>query len=148
MKITEPKSPTEFENYYRLRWEILRKPWNQPEGSEKDSMEADSIHAMAVNEEGEVKGVCRLQLNDRDTGQIRFMAVSTDMQGKGVGRMLMAYMEQKASDLGLKKIVLDARENALEFYKSCNYRLLGKGHLLYGEIQHYKMEKSLETSAA
>ena len=50
--------------------------------------------------------------------------------------------------LGLPNIIEDnqgrfARENALNFYRSCGYTLLTKTHLLYGIIQHYQMRKDL-----
>lgn len=38
IKICEP-SDENFEEYYYLRWKVLRKPWNQPIGSEKDELE-------------------------------------------------------------------------------------------------------------
>ena len=38
--IIEPQTPKEFEAYYLLRYEVLRKPWKQPFGSEKDDMES------------------------------------------------------------------------------------------------------------
>ena len=36
MKIIEPTTSEEFKKYYNLRYEILRKPWGQPQGSEID----------------------------------------------------------------------------------------------------------------
>ena len=37
MKVLEPKTKEDFKKYYDLRWRILRKPWNQPRGSEKEN---------------------------------------------------------------------------------------------------------------
>lgn len=143
MIITEPQTPEEFSSYYQLRWEVLRKPWNQPRGSETDSCEQQSTHAMAVNDSKEVTGVSRLQLNSPDTAQIRYMAVRDEFQGHGIGKELLAYLEKKAREQGARRIILDARDNAVEFYRKNGYLVLEKGHLLYGEIQHYKMEKYL-----
>jgi N-acetylglutamate synthase-like GNAT family acetyltransferase len=143
MKIIKPSTTSDFEKYYRLRWEVLRKPWNQPLGSEKDSMEEQSIHALMLDENEEAVAVCRLQFNSSKVGQIRFMAVEESSQGKGLGKEILNYLENKAKEQGIKFIVLDARENAINFYLSMGYELKEKAHLLYGEIQHYKMEKSL-----
>ena len=41
MDIIQPKSPEDFKKYYNLRYEVLRKPWNQPIGSERDRKERD-----------------------------------------------------------------------------------------------------------
>lgn len=143
LKITEPQTPQEFEAYYLVRYQTLRKPWNQPVGSEKDENEATSIHAMAMNEKNEVLGVCRLQKNTASEFQIRFMGVIDEAQGLGVGKQLMNYMEQKAQSLGAKKIILQARENAVPFYLKSGYSIKQKSFVLWNIIQHYLMEKEL-----
>ena len=55
----EPQTPKEFEAYYLLRFEILRKPWKMPAGSEKDELENESIHIMACDENKNILGVFR-----------------------------------------------------------------------------------------
>ena len=76
-------------------------------------------------------------------GQIRFMAVETDSQGKGIGEKLMLHLESIAFENDKKKIILHAREIAIGFYRKLGYELIEKSHLLFGEIQHYLMEKSI-----
>ncbi len=74
IEIRAPKTKKEQEEYYNLRWEILRKPWNQPKGSEKDEYENDAIHIAAfVN--GKIIGVGRIHFNSKEEAQIRYMAV-------------------------------------------------------------------------
>ncbi len=141
--IKEPQTPKEFEAYYLLRYEILRKPWNQPPGSEKDAYEDSSIHIMACDQNDSIIGICRLQLNSPTETQLRFMGVKEDTQGLGIGKLLLDYSEKKAKHLGANKQVLQARENALEFYKKCGYTLIEKSFLLWDEIQHYLMEKKI-----
>ena len=69
MKITviEPQTPEEFKQYYSLRYEILRKPWGQPKGSERDEGEEASIHRMIIDKKtGNVLAGGRLQINFRE----------------------------------------------------------------------------------
>ena len=54
MEIRSPKTPQEFEEYYDLRWRILRAPFDEPRGKEKDNLENASIHMM-IYDEGKVK---------------------------------------------------------------------------------------------
>lgn len=143
MRLLEPVSQEDFENYYLLRWEVLRKPWNQPRGTEKDEHENTSIHVMAIDDAGECIGVSRLQFNSPEEAQVRFMGVRDDQQGKGVGKKLMEYLEEKAKEKGAKKVMLQARENAVKFYLSIGYELMEKTFLLWGLIQHYRMEKNI-----
>jgi predicted GNAT family N-acyltransferase len=143
MRLLEPVSPQDFEKYYLLRWEILRKPWNQARGTEKDEAESTSIHVMALDNSNECVGVGRLQFNSAEEAQVRFVGVRDDQQGKGVGKKLMSYLEEKAKQNGRNKIILQARENAVPFYLSIGYKNAEKTFLLWGIIQHYRMEKEI-----
>jgi ribosomal protein S18 acetylase RimI-like enzyme len=142
MKVREPETKKEYEKYYDLRWRILRKPWNQPRGSEKDELEGQSIHLMAC-EKGKPLGVGRVHSNSSKEAQIRYMAVEEGLQGKGVGTMILRGLEKRAERKGADYIVLDARESAVGFYKKHGYRIVAKAHTLFGVIPHYKMRKKL-----
>ena len=143
--ITAPQSKTEFDHYYELRWRILRAPWQQPRGSERDRHEDSAIHAMAVNDEGHIIGVARLHQINNTTAQIRYMAVEDGWQGSGIGDALLRYLEEQARTLGVRLIKLNARENSVGFYTKRGYQITGPGHLLYGEIEHQKLEKRLDS---
>jgi N-acetylglutamate synthase-like GNAT family acetyltransferase len=126
-----------------LRYDVLRKPWNQPSGSEKDNQEDTSIHIMACDENNNVSGVCRLQFNSAAEAQLRFMGVKENTQGLGIGKKLIEYAEARAKQKGAEKMVLQAREIAVEFYKKCGYSIVEKSFLMWDEIQHYLMDKKL-----
>ena len=146
MKIIEPTTSEEFTKYYNLRYEILRKPWGQPTGSERDEAEETSIHRMIIDKEtGDAIAVGRLQFNSIHEAQIRYMAVADDLQGKGLGSQIISALENVAQGEGIQKIILSARVNALQFYKNNGYKIVKKTHLLFGEIQHWLMGKELTT---
>jgi ribosomal protein S18 acetylase RimI-like enzyme len=143
MIIKAPKTNKDWDAYFLLRWEILRAPWGQNKGTEKDHLEDDSnsIHAMAIDDCSEIIGVARLNIIAKGTGQIRFMAVSNSFQGKGIGKSLIQYLETVAKEREIKKIILQARENAVQFYIKNGYAVKEKSFILYEKIQHYLMEK-------
>lgn len=141
IEIRCPNSEIEWESYYDLRYRILREPWNQPPGSERNEGDDSAIH-VAYFENGKIFGVARLDLMVDDIGQIRFMAVETSKQGKGIGEKLMLHLEELAFLNGRKKIILHAREIAIGFYQKLGYVMIEKSHLLFGEIQHFLMKKS------
>ena len=141
--IKQPKTKKEFENYYDLRWRVLRELWQQPRGSEKDDMENESFHVMACDEDNKVTGVGRLHFNNETEAQIRYMAVDPEHANKGTGELILRTLEEKTKQEKCENIVLDARENAISFYEKHNYKLLEKSHLLFGSIQHYQMLKDL-----
>ncbi|SVE49581.1 uncharacterized protein METZ01_LOCUS502435, partial [marine metagenome] len=127
--------------YYDLRWRILRKPWNQPQGSEQDDLEESSFHRMIVNEKGKTLGVGRIQINFSEEAQIRYMAVEDGYQNKGIGKLVLQSLEEIAAKKNVNFIILQARGNALTFYKSSGYQIVEKSYLLFGEIQHWLMRK-------
>lgn len=139
--ISRPQTTKEFEAYYLLRYKILREPWGQPLGSEKDEQEKSSIHIMASDNNKMVIGVCRLQFNSEQEAQIRFMAVEKNTQGMGIGKKMLDFIEKEAMTNGRREIILQARENAVEFYKRCGYQVVEKSFLMYNEIQHFLMKK-------
>jgi N-acetylglutamate synthase-like GNAT family acetyltransferase len=142
MIIKSPISPDEWESYYRLRFNILREPWNQPLGSEVLADESEAIHAM-VTANDQVIGVARMHKSGENQGQVRCVAVAAEAQGKGVGKAIMLHLEVKAKEMGMQEIVLEARENAVPFYQSIGYVIEKESYLLFGEIQHYRMKKEI-----
>ena len=145
MKIIEPKSAEEFREYYTLRYVVLRKPWGQPVGSERDGDEESSIHRMIIDEKSEdTLAVGRLQFNSTNEAQIRYMAVAEKFQGQGIGSQIISVLENIAQEEGAQKMILQARGYALQFYESNGYTIVEKTHLLFGQIQHWLMAKDLE----
>lgn len=142
MEIKVPQTDAEWKAYYGLRFHVLREPWNQPLGSEVLADEDQAIHAIAV-EKGEVLGVARMHESATNQGQVRCVAIATAAQGKGIGKAIMAYLEVKARQKGWSEIVLEARENAVPFYKAIGYTIVTESYLLFGEIQHFRMQKTL-----
>ena len=135
--------PHELESIIDLRYKILRQPWSQSKESATDGHEDTSYNAFIEDENGHAIACGRLQINDGNIAQIRYMAVANGMQGKGLGKLILKALEDKAKELGSIKIELQARENALDFYKANNYILKEKTNLLFGVIQHYLMDKTL-----
>lgn len=141
--VSEPSSSEDLEKIFSLRYEVLRSPWNQPRGSERDEYEEKSIHAMIKNEMGVCIATGRLQFNSAEEGQIRFMAVNAEYRGKKLGQLILEFLEDKAKKNSCRRIVLQARENAVAFYEAMGYTIEEKTFLLFGSVQHYRMSKSI-----
>jgi ribosomal protein S18 acetylase RimI-like enzyme len=142
MEIRTPKTEKEFENYYQLRWEVLRKPWNQPKDGERDGMDKDAFH-MAAFDGGQIVGCGRLHFNTPEEAQIRYMAVSVGHQNKGIGTKILVELEKIACQNGARIIVGNARDAALGFYKKNGFAIKGESHLLFGAVPHSKISKKL-----
>lgn len=131
---------------YDLRYRVLRAPWAQPRGSERapDDTAATTCPLLAFTPEGQMVATGRLHVTAAEgEGQIRFMAVEPTMQHRGVGLRLLNALEAAARRRGLRRIVLDARELAVPFYERAGYVVVAPGHLLFGQIPHWRMAKEL-----
>ncbi len=126
-----------------LRYDILRKPWNQPKETSTDGMEDSALNAF-IEDDGKTIACGRLQDNGSRVGQIRYMAVNENYQGKGLGKLIVTKLEEEALKINLHSIELQARENALKFYKSQGYIVKETSFKLWDIIQHYLMTKELK----
>lgn len=142
IEIRSPKTDNEWAEYYDLRYRILRKPWNQPIGSERNEGDASEQH-FALYSGINLLAVGRLDQCEEKKRQIRFMAVEKDQQGLGYGNLLMLEMEKCCRNDQIDEIILHARESAVPFYEKLSYQLLEPSYKLFGEIQHYLMSKKL-----
>ncbi len=135
-----PLTPGEWDRYYDLRWRVLREPWGQPSGSERDELDPESIHVALWDGELPIAGG-RLHFNSPLEAQVRYMAVEPKWQGRQLGSRLLGLLEARALAAGAHSVVLNAREEAAGFYQRHGYQVTGPAGLLFGAIQHLRMEK-------
>ena len=138
-----PKSPDEWDAYFHLRWRILRGPWGQPRGSERDSMDDSAFHLFLLGSARKLLECRCLRFNAPDEAQVRFMAVDENARGRGYGSRILQGLEAEATRRGAQKLVLNARDNVTEFYVKYGYAVVGETGTLFGAIRHVRMEKSL-----
>ena len=120
-KVLTPKSDELLKRYYQFRWRILREPFNLPFGSEKDEYDAVAHHRMVINALDEIVAVGRLHFNTSDEVQIRHIAVDFDAHGKGLGRVIIAALENYAISQGAIRAVTNSLETSEAFFASCGY---------------------------
>ena len=71
------------------------------------------------------------------------MAVDENMRGRGYGSRILKELEAEAARRGAKKVVLNARDSATEFYAKHGYAVVGEAETVFGTIRHVRMAKSL-----
>lgn len=140
--IRQPETDKEWGDYYDLRFRVLRRPLNQPLGSERNEGDASGIH-FALYDENVLKAIARLDQSSENVAQVRFVAVESNSQGKGYGRLIMVATEEKAKLNGNSKMILHARDYAVEFYLKLDYQVIAPSYKLFDVLQHFLMEKEL-----
>lgn len=140
--LVSPQTPAQWQKYFELRYQVLRAPWQQPLGSERDQQEEQAFHLMLETAEGAVLAVGRCQLLDAETAQVRYMAVAPTAQGQGLGQQVLAGLELWAQQQGAQQLLLNARDSAVGFYHKQGYRDGAVQPPLFG-IPHLQMWKTL-----
>lgn len=140
LKIIDHGSP-EYREMTRLREQILRRPLGLTLDSEELETERLHVHIGAF-EEDSLLGCCMLVREDDRTVRLRQMAVSDDIQRKGIGKALMNFAENIARDQGYRNLIMHARQHAIGFYEKMGYRVTST-EFTEVTIPHVVMEKSL-----
>lgn len=130
----------EYEQVWQLREDVLRKPLGLSLKDEDLSDDADDDILIAVQEH-KVIG-CVMLKDAGNNAKLRQMAIADEWQGKGIGRMLVQTAEQTAKGNGYAKIVLHARQVAIDFYRKLGYTIVSELFTEVG-IPHRIMEKAL-----
>jgi GNAT superfamily N-acetyltransferase len=143
LEMLQPASQADWDAYFHLRWRVLRAPWGQPHGSERDQLDSSGFHLLLKAQDGIVVAIGRLHLNSPDEAQVRYMAVDEAWRGRGLGARVLGGLEAEAKAKGAARVVLNAREEAIPFYSGHGYRVEGPADTLFGEVRHVRMRKEL-----
>lgn len=143
-RLITPKTDDELARYYDFRWRMLREAWRMPVGSERDAYDELSAHRMIVTDHGETIAIGRLYMTPDNDGQIRFMAVHPNYRHKGMGAIVLMALESLARQDGAKRLVCNAREDAIPFYLKNAFTSQGELSDERGPVRHQQMLKHLD----
>ena len=111
-----------------------------------------NIEDIYINNKGEffvvtigdkVVGMGALRKVDDSTAEIKRMRVEPSLQGKGLGKLILDKLIEKARELGYKKLVLDVAEKqkgAQHLYESRGFKEYKRGDLGGQETIYYQCE--------
>ena len=141
MIVRPPKTPEEFQRYRDLRWKILRAPFKQPKITEQDDAGTEDFPIMVCEVDGFPIGVGRAHFISEHEAQIRSISVEPEWEGKGIGSIVLKELEKIVTEKGARKIIIHARNSAIEFYKKNGYKEVEPSYTSFGEVEHTLMEK-------
>lgn len=131
----------EYKQMIDLRYHILRKPLGLTFSDVDLEREKNDI-LIGCFDDDRLEACCVLTPTGPKEVRLRQMAVLSGLQGKGMGRVLMQFAENVASDQGYRKITMHARTTAIGFYEKLGYSVTGS-EFQEVTIPHYAMEKEL-----
>ena len=138
-----PRTHADFKAYYALRYKVLREPWGHPKGTEKDDYEPISEHFMAVDEKQNVVGVVKCYEKSPGVGYVSHLAVAVEHQHKGIGKLLMKTVEERARERNFKVLGAMSRVTATAYFEKAGFRIVGIPTPHLGITHLVWMEKAL-----
>ncbi|RYD71078.1 MAG: N-acetyltransferase, partial [Sphingobacteriales bacterium] len=114
-----------YENTVALRYDVLRKPLGLNFTKEQLQQEANDFHLAAYMDE-DLAACLILTVADTYEIKMRQVAVKDGLQGKGIGKKLVQFAENFAVEKGFRLMTLHARETAVAFYLSMQYKTKGQ----------------------
>lgn len=121
-----------------IRFDVFCVEQQVPEALEWDGLDADCLHAIAVDRDGNPVGCGRL-LPDGHVGR---MAVRPEWRGRGVGSALLVHLVALAHERGDATVILNAQTHAAPFYARHGFVVTGEPFEEAG-IPHVVMERAL-----
>ena len=140
IKIIEHNSK-HYQQMLVLRMQVLLNPIGIPFSYINVNKEKYDILIGAFEQEVLI-GCCVLTRKDKETVQLRQMAVATEQQQKGIGAAIVLFAENWARQNGYSIVIMHARNNVIAFYQKCGYEIVGKEFMEVG-IAHRQMQKQL-----
>lgn len=112
-----------------------------PEHRELDGRDDTATHFVAYDGERPI-GAARLREYDAARAKVERVAVMPDERGQGLGRDLMAAVEDHAATEGYDEVMLHAQVPVVAFYETLGYEVTSEEFEDAG-IPHREMRKSL-----
>ncbi len=134
---------TEYYQALALRDEVLRAPLGLFFSGEDIRSEKDYLHFIS-SFEGRVLATAQMLPIEKGIYKMRQVAVDFEFQSQGLGSKLIEFIENWAVNNSIDKIVLHARETAVEFYEKRCYEIIGDVFTEVG-IPHFFMEKHISS---
>ena len=125
-----------------LRNSVLLRPIGIPDHA-WEMHDEKSWHFVAVENNHVIGCVVLVPLNPEETKtQLMQMAVETQHQGKGIGKLLVKELINFSKTNGIQEVVCHARDNAVPFYQNLGFEIYDEPFIEVG-IQHYHMRINL-----
>lgn len=140
IRVRLAESPADLRLCLRLRWAVFVEEQGVRPSEELDEHDqGGAVHALATLD-GVPCGAGRFIFVAPGVAKIQRMAVIDDVRGRGVGRALLAFLEDEARRRGAARFTLWAQVHARKFYEKAGYAADG-GEFDDAGIPHVSMSK-------
>jgi predicted GNAT family N-acyltransferase len=106
-----------------------------------DNNDRDALHVVVKDGE-QIIGTARIRFLGNNEAKLERMAVAKAFRRKGIGKGMIAFLDEELRKKRVRQLVIHAQEEAIEFYKACGF--LESGSPFWkANIRHIKMHRRL-----
>jgi predicted GNAT family N-acyltransferase len=140
--VRRPRDEQELAAALALRIEVFCGEQGVTFDGDRDGLDDEAVHLVAIGDDGAVIGTCRLLIEPGGTARFARLCVRASARGTGVGAALLAAAEREARAAGARRIGMHAQTGALSLYLRAGFRPYGERFDEEG-LEHVGMEKDL-----
>jgi predicted GNAT family N-acyltransferase len=141
LEVRRARTSSEVDAALALRERVFVGEQGVDPALERDGLDPDAVHVVAVEDDGGVIGTCRLVLRN-GVALLGRMAVEPGRRNDGLGAAILAEAEREARGWGASALRLHAQLAARTLYDRGGYNQRG-GVFVEAGIEHVAMEKPL-----
>ena len=104
-----------------------------------DGNDCDARH-LVVKDGEMVIGAARVRFLEAGQAKLERMAVLSPFRHLGIGKEMIDFLAGELRGEGIKKLILHAQHQVVEFYQNCGFKPVGLPFAEAG-IKHQKMER-------
>src|SRR3569832_959376 len=140
--ITDRSAETtqDIEECFRIREEVFVGEQHVPLELERDEHDGKALHFIALDDGRSVGTARAMTVDDGRSAKIGRVAVCRSHRGSGIGKSLIAAIEEAPALKHVHNFLLDAQTHALRFYANLGYEAYGDEFIDVG-IPHRHMHK-------
>ena len=133
----------EMEGALNVRFRVFVAEQQVPMDEELDEFDSVATHAIVLHQKEIVATGRVVYINEDSAARIGRMAVDVEWRRKGLGGLLLQFLEKEAAAQGVNTYILNAQEYVKDFYASHGYVERGET-FLEANILHILMRKEAD----
>ena len=134
-------SDRELRGAFEVRRQVFVEEQGVSEDVEYDGYDTEALHMVAKDGE-RIIGTARVRFLATGQAKIERMAILKPFRRKGIGRKIMAFLNEELRNRQIEQVILHAQYQVVAFYKSCGFEESGLPFREAG-IKHIRMHRRL-----
>ncbi len=121
--IRKAKTPADASDLDTLLWDVLWKPLGLSRDVRKGfSIKGEQVELVALLDGNMVGGLVAVW-TDKETVEIRHLAISVENQSRGIGKNLVTFLIEELSFKGCRSLHTFARNSSISFFEKLGFQI-------------------------